>query len=88
MYQVNLEYYQHLRYENGEKVFYILVSREICGCVESALLWYNIFSAIIEGLGFEINPYDKFVANKVIEGTICTIAWYVNENKLLYKIRR
>ena len=48
-------------------------------------MWYNLFSTTIEGLGFEINPYDRCVANKVIEGKKCTMAWYVEDNKLSYK---
>ena len=47
MCQVNPYYEQHVRYENGEKVLYILVIREIYGCIESALLWYNLFSTTI-----------------------------------------
>ena len=36
-------------------------------------------------MGFEINPYSKCVVNKLIEGTQCTIAWYVDDIKLSYK---
>ena len=41
--QVNPEYEQHVRYEKGEKVLYILVIRAIYGYVDSSLLWYNLF---------------------------------------------
>ena len=64
---------------------YLLVLREIYVCIKSTLLWYNIFSATLEDLGFEINPYGRGVANKVIEGTQCTITWYTEDNKLLHK---
>ena len=64
---------------------YLLAIRAIYGCIESALLWYNLFSAKVEGFGFEINPYVMCVTNKVTEGTQCTIAWYVNDNNLLHK---
>ena len=66
MCQINPDYDQHVRYENGEKVLYLLVLREIYGFIESELLWYNIFSKTIDILGFEINPYDRCVANNVI----------------------
>ena len=59
--------------------------RAIYGCIKSVLLWNNLFSTILEGLGFKINPYDRCVSNKVIEGTQCTIAWYMDENKLSHK---
>ena len=33
-------------------------------------------------MGFKINPYDKCTANKVINGSQCTVYWYVNDNKV------
>ena len=36
----------------------------------------------MEGLGFKINPYDQCVANKVINGSQCTVCWYVDDNKV------
>ena len=49
------------------------------------MLWYNLLYITLDGLGFEINPYARCVANKVIKGTQFTIAWYVDDNKLLHK---
>ena len=49
------------------------------------MLWYKLLSTKLEGTGFEINPYDIYVANKIIEGTQFTIAWYVDDNKLSHK---
>ena len=43
MCQVNPDYNQHVRCENGKKVLHLLVIREIYGFTESALLWYNLF---------------------------------------------
>ena len=33
-------------------------------------------------MGFKLNPYDRCVANKMINGKQCTIAWYVDDNKI------
>jgi len=33
-------------------------------------------------MGFKLNPYDLCVANSKIDGKQCTIAWYVNDNKI------
>jgi hypothetical protein len=44
-----------------------------------------LFSKTLKGLGFEINPYDKCTANKMIDGHQCTICWYVDENKLSHR---
>ena len=33
----------------------------------------------------EINPYEKCIANKIINGNQCTIGWYVDDNKISHK---
>jgi hypothetical protein len=68
--------------ENGKKVLYLQLLKALSGCVQSALLWYKLFSGTLKEMGFELNPYDPCIANKIIEGTQCTIAWYVDDNKI------
>ena len=36
-------------------------------------------------MGFTLNPYDSCVANKIIDGKQCTIAFYVNDNKISHE---
>ena len=36
-------------------------------------------------MGFGINPYDKCIANKTINGNQCTIGWYFDDNKISHK---
>lgn len=36
-------------------------------------------------MGFKINPYEKCIANKMINGKQCTIAWYVDHNKVSHE---
>ena len=33
-------------------------------------------------MGFVINPYDRCVANKMVNGKQCTIVWYVDDAKV------
>ena len=33
-------------------------------------------------MGFKLNPYDLCVANSQIKGKQCTVAWYVDNNKI------
>eukprot|EP00957_Ditylum_brightwellii_P113563 8658742-Ditylum_brightwellii.AAC.1 len=33
-------------------------------------------------MGFKVNPYDRCVANAMINRKQCTLAWYVDDNKL------
>ena len=80
--RVNPEYSQYVRYENNVKVLYVKVLRAIYGCIFSALLWYELFSSTLEEMGFKINPYDRCVANKTVNGKQCTIIWYVDDLKI------
>ena len=76
---------QHQKFvvvENGVKTLYVRLIKAIYGCVKSALLWYDLFSTTLKDMGFKLNPYDPCIANCVIEGKQCTIAWYVDDNKI------
>ena len=50
--------------------------------IESALLWYKLFTEVLQKEGFILNPYDACVANKTINGKQCTVGWYVDDNIL------
>ena len=52
------------------------------GYLESALLWYELWSSTLLNIGFVLNPYDMCVANKEINGSQCTIVFYVDNNKI------
>jgi len=66
----------------SKKVLYLQLLKALYGCVQSALLWYNLFLNTLVQLGFKLNPYDLCVANSQIKGKQCTIAWYVDDNKI------
>ena len=36
-------------------------------------------------MGFEVNPYDPCVANKSVNGSQCTVVWYVDDLKVSHK---
>lgn len=82
MVEANAEYEKYVVYEKGKKVLYLRVLRALYGCIESALLWYDLYSTTLEKEGFVINPYDRCVANKIINGKQCTIVFYVDDNKI------
>ena len=85
MCNVNPEHIKNVIDENGKKVLYMEVLQAIYGCIESALRWYELFSETLVKEGWEINPYDKCVANKIINGKQCTIVWYVDDNKISHE---
>ena len=82
MCQVNPKYEKFVVIENGKKVLYLQLLKALYGCVQSALLWYDLFTNTLVQMGFKLNPYDLCVANSQITGKQCTIAWYVNDNKI------
>jgi hypothetical protein len=50
----------------------------------SLLFWKELSTFLVSTLGFEFNPYDKCVVNKVIDGRQCTIIWHVDDLMLTY----
>ena len=49
MCEVNQEYKKYVVKENGKEVLYVKILRAIYGCIESALLWYELY---VKGWGF------------------------------------
>ena len=80
--RINPIYKEYITSENGKKVLYLQLIKALYGCIKSALLWYECFTKCLFDMGFKLNDHDKCVANKVIEGTQCTIVWYVDDNKI------
>ena len=68
--------------ENGKPVLYLRLLKALYGCVQSALLWYDLFTSKLKERGFTLNPYDPCVANCIIRGKQCTVGWYVNDTKI------
>lgn len=68
-----MEYKEHISVENGKKVLYVQVLKAIYGMIKSALRWYELFTRTLCGMGLELNPYDRCVANKMIDGSQCTV---------------
>ena len=68
--------------ENGTNFLYVRLIKALYGCVKSALLWYELFVSNLQEMGFTLNPYDQCIANCMIDGKQCTIAWYVDDTKI------
>ncbi len=47
--------------------------------MKSALLFYRKLVSKLQEMGFEINPYDPCVANKMVNGTQMTFKWHVDD---------
>ena len=78
------EYTKFVVYENGKAILYMQLIKALYGCIKSALLWYELFTGELRQMRFKLNPYDKCVANKMIDCKQCTIAWWVDDNCLTH----
>ena len=76
----NPGYEEFVVVEGGKRTLYMQLLKALYGCIKSALLWYNLFTDTLMDMGFELNPYDNCVANKMIDGKQCTIIWWVDDN--------
>lgn len=77
---VDSTYKQLVTIESGRKVIYLQLLEALYGTLRAALLWYKLYSTKLQGMGFELNPYDTCVANKQIDGKQCSLGYYVDDN--------
>ena len=79
---VNPDFVEDIVYENEKPVLYVQILKALYGMIESALLWYSLYIEVLLKNGFRLNPVDKCVANKIIDGKQCTIGFYVDDNMI------
>ena len=66
-------------------MLYVRLSKALYGMLRAALLFYKRLRSDMENMGFEINPYDPCVANKIVSGHHMTICWHVDDLKVSHK---
>ena len=75
-------YSKYVTIENGVTVLYVTLQKALYGTLKAALLFYTRLVKDLTDYGFEINPYDPCVANKVVNGKQLTIVWHVDDLKI------
>jgi hypothetical protein len=55
--------------------------KALYGMMIASILYYKKFRKDIEEIGFEINPYDICVANRIIDEKQQTVTWHVDDLK-------
>jgi Reverse transcriptase (RNA-dependent DNA polymerase) len=76
-------YTPFLKYEYGKPVIYVELQKALYGTLQAAMLfWKELTAYLVDELGFVINPYDRCVANKIVNGKQCTILWHVDDLKI------
>ena len=73
---------KNLLVENGVKILYLRLLKDLYGCMESVILCYDLYSKTLKPQGFLINAYDRFISNITIQDKQCTISWYVEGKKV------
>ena len=66
-------------------MLYVRAGKALNWMLRVALLFYRKLRADLEDMGFEVNPYDPCVANKIVNGSQCTIVWHVDDLKVSHK---
>ena len=66
-------------------MLYVKLNKVLYGPLKSALLFYKKLCGELESMGFEVDPYDPCVANKMVKGGQMTVTWHVDELKISHK---
>jgi hypothetical protein len=70
---------KYVTIEKGRQVLYLRLQKALYGMMKSALLFYKKLIKELKEMGFEINPYDPCVANKLVSGKQMTVRWHVDD---------
>jgi Reverse transcriptase (RNA-dependent DNA polymerase) len=71
--------------KKGQTVLYVRLLNVLYGILKGALLFYKKLTNDLLSIGFELNPYDPCVANKIIGGQQMTLCWHVDDMKISHK---
>ena len=75
-------YIQHVIYYKGRTFLYVALKKALYGCLRSEFLIQERLVAEMRGKGFELNPYDPFMASKIIGGKQMIVFWHVENLKV------
>jgi hypothetical protein len=74
-------YDKYVIYVGLQKVLYVRMLKALYGMIIASILYYKKFRKDIEAIGFEVNPYDICVANRLVGGKQHTVTWHVDDLK-------
>jgi len=64
-----------------QKVLYVRMLKALYRMIIASILYYKKFRKDIESIGFEVNPFDICVANRMVNGKQHTITWHIDDFK-------
>ena len=74
-----------IKYKKGNLILLLRCLNAIYGTIIAGLLFYKKFCNTLPREGFEINPYDPCVINKMVNEKQQTIFWHVDDCKLSHR---
>ena len=79
--EIDLNYWDYTVTEDNQKVLYVHITQAIYGMLVSAMLFYCKLTKALLSYGFELNPYDPCVVNKMVNSEQLTVCWHVDDLK-------
>ncbi len=64
--------------KTGQKVLIVECLNAVHGTMVAALLYYKKFVKSLKSKGFNLNPYNPCMANKIVEGKQITVCFHVD----------
>jgi hypothetical protein len=77
-------YTKFMTKEGGKDAMYVRLTKALYGTLQATMLFWKDLTRYLMEQGFVLNPYDSCVANKMIDGTECTVLWHVDDLKILH----
>ena len=79
-------YAGYVTVEKGKKVMYVELLKALYGTLRAArLFWEKLQAKLVNEWGFTPNRYDSCVVNKMVGGRQLTVAWHVDDLKILHE---
>jgi len=69
----------YAKFKDGKGRMLVQIEKAMYGLVQSAKLWYDTITGVLEKAGFVPNPMDVCVWNKTVNGNQVTIVIYVDD---------
>ena len=76
------QYTKYVTTERGKSVMCVQLQKALYGTLSAAMLFWKDLSGFLADEGFEPNPYDSCVMNKLINKKQCAVLWHVDDLKL------
>jgi hypothetical protein len=74
-------YKNFVTYRGMTPVLFVSVTKAMYGMLQAALLFYKKLVNDLKTIGFEVNPYDPCVANRMVNGIQHTVTLHVDDVK-------